>query len=158
MTWTDPKKAIEYRNRPDIKAKKAEANRRRMEKVKSDPKLLKELQIRQAKWARDKRKSNPDKYNKIHRKYTRSRRIKVIKLLGSKCTCCGETIIEFLSVQHKNNDGAKHRRKIGSGATYNWILKNPIKAKEVLEIMCMNCNTSYGFFGYCPHKVPTKLI
>jgi len=108
--------------------------------------------------ARRKRLLNPEKYNAIHRIYNKNRRIKIVRLLGGKCICCGESHIEFLSAQHKNNDGANHRREIGSGSTYNWILKNIEEAKKIIELMCMNCNTSNGFFGYCPHKVSTELI
>jgi hypothetical protein len=92
------------------------------------------------------------------RKHTKRRRVMIVKLFGGKCVCCGESHIEFLSIQHKNNDGAEHRRRIGMGGTYNWIRKNTEEAKKTMELMCMNCNSSLGFFHYCPHKTMSKFI
>ena len=31
-----------------------------------------------------------------------------------RCACCNEAMIEFLSVDHINNDGAKHRKNLGA--------------------------------------------
>lgn len=100
--------------------------------------------------ARRRRLTNKEKYNAYMRERTKQRKIRVIKEYGGKCTCCGETFIEFLSMNHKNNDGAEHRRKIGRSNLYNWLIKNGFP-KE-FEVMCMNCNSSFGFYGYCPHK------
>jgi ribosomal protein L37AE/L43A len=37
-------------------------------------------------------------------------RIEVLEHYGNKCTCCGETINDFLTMHHKNNNGAEHRK------------------------------------------------
>ena len=73
------------------------------------------------------------------------------------CQCCGESILKFLSIDHKNNDGAEHRRKIEGrkniSATYfNYKIKQNNFPKG-LQILCYNCN--YGKArngGICPHK------
>jgi len=74
-----------------------------------------------------------------------------------KCECCGETNLEFLTMDHINGDGAKHRKE-DSGANHicTWIKRN--KYPEGFRVLCMNCNFAHGKFGYCPHKTESKLI
>lgn len=73
---------------------------------------------------------------------------------GNKCMCCGETMKEFLTIDHINNDGAEHRRKINmkSGSRiYIWIVKNGFP--KDLQILCWNCNCGKRVNkGICPHK------
>jgi hypothetical protein len=80
-------------------------------------------------------------------------KIKVMKEYGNKCACCGEDQIEFLTIDHINNDGAIERKTISSGGHnfYSWLLKNNCP-KDKYQILCFNCNCSNGFLGYCPHK------
>lgn len=73
---------------------------------------------------------------------------------GCKCACCGETHMEFLSIDHIDGKGAEHRRTglgpITNGAgLYSWLIKNNFPAG--LRVLCMNCNFSIGHSGYCPH-------
>ena len=93
---------------------------------------------------------NPGVHNAYMRQRTKERKIKVINAYGGKCVCCGENRIEFLSVNHPHNDGAEHRKKIGRSCTYPWLIRNDFPPEY--ELMCMNCNSSIGFYGYCPHK------
>ena len=73
-----------------------------------------------------------------------------------KCACCGTTWIEFLSIDHINNDGAKHRRELYGNRIrcgydfYKWLKDNDFP--EGFRVLCMSCNHSYGHFGYCPHN------
>lgn len=88
----------------------------------------------------------------------RSRKIKfdVILVYGNKCECCEETILEFLTIDHINNDGASHRIKLFGknkcgNRFYKWIIKNNFP--KGLQVLCFNCN--HGKFingGVCPHK------
>lgn len=66
----------------------------------------------------------------------------------SKCACCGEENIEFLQLDHINNDGAEHRKS--TSHLYSWIIKNNFP--EGFRILCANCNFSRGAYGYCPHR------
>ena len=66
-----------------------------------------------------------------------------------QCACCGESHIEFLSIDHINGGGKKHRNLLGGGF-YNWIKKNNFPTG--FRVLCHNCNQSYGSYGYCPHK------
>ncbi len=70
-----------------------------------------------------------------------------------KCACCGETHIEFLTIDHINNDGAKHRKDINSGgghSFYRWLINNNFP--QGYRVLCFNCNCSLGMYGYCPHQ------
>ena len=70
---------------------------------------------------------------------------------GQSCLCCGEKRIEFLSIDHINGGGNKHRKEIGSNlAFYSWIVRNHFP--DFLRILCHNCNQARGFYGYCPHE------
>lgn len=79
---------------------------------------------------------------------------------GYICKCCGITEPLFLTIDHVNNDGAKHRREIGyktgngkgaSSATVRWLKKN--NYPEGFQILCLNCNMGKERNkGTCPHK------
>jgi hypothetical protein len=76
----------------------------------------------------------------------------IIFRYGGKCACCGEEREEFLAVDHINGNGNKHRREkgVGSGtAFYRWLRRNNFP--EGYQILCHNCNHSFGSYGYCPH-------
>lgn len=71
---------------------------------------------------------------------------------GYVCKCCGETIKEFLTIDHINNDGCKHRKTVKPGkAFYSWLAKNNYPTQ--FQILCMNCNFGKSKNGgICPHK------
>jgi len=82
-------------------------------------------------------------------------REKVIAHYGGKCVCCGETTYEFLTVDHKNNDGADHRRELkvtGVATMMRWIVRNGFP--DTLQILCWNCNAAKHCHGRCPHQCP----
>jgi len=69
----------------------------------------------------------------------------------NKCCCCGESNPEFLSLNHINGGGRKDRQTFKGARTFcGYLVKNNFP--KGINIMCFNCNLSYGFFGYCPHK------
>ena len=65
-----------------------------------------------------------------------------------ECNCCGEKIYEFLSLDHTDGGGNKHRKKIGN--VFRWIIKNNFP--DGFQVLCYNCNLAKGFYGICPHK------
>lgn len=77
----------------------------------------------------------------------------VIQQYGGCCKCCGETELDFLSIDHILNDGALHRKSIpsGSGVLYRLIKdKNDFSKYQVL---CFNCNMSKKIGkGKCIHE------
>jgi hypothetical protein len=94
------------------------------------------------------------------RNYEFSVKIKVIEAYGGKCTCCGETTPQFLTIDHINNDGAADRKQNGkkSGTKlYRWLIQNGFP-RDNYQLLCYNCNCSKGFFGYCPHNPPETIV
>lgn len=79
-------------------------------------------------------------------------RLQAITAYGGECTCCGQKHIEFLQLDHKNNDGAAHRKELKCGAIYRWAIDNGYP--DSLQVLCANCNFSRGIYGYCPHRPP----
>lgn len=70
---------------------------------------------------------------------------------GNRCECCGETRPEFFTIDHLNNDGAKHRKEMGRGfKIHKWLLKH--RFPDGFRLLCYNCNCSRGHYGYCPHE------
>lgn len=68
------------------------------------------------------------------------------------CACknCGEYREEFLSINHINGGGNKDRKLFkGARTFYEYLVKN--NYPDGLNVLCLNCNLSHGFFGYCPH-------
>lgn len=78
------------------------------------------------------------------------RRKTVIVAYGGKCVCCGESDWHFLTLDHINNDGAEHRKKIGQSRLYIWAEQN--NYPSTLQVLCFNCNMAKGLYGICPHK------
>jgi hypothetical protein len=107
-----------------------------------------------AKW----RKDHPEKHKEIVRKKCLRRKTRVLAHYSNgqppTCACCAIKDIEFLSLDHVNNDGADHRRGSAKGqggqAFYCWIIRHGFP--EGYRVLCFNCNWSFGAYGYCPHQ------
>lgn len=74
---------------------------------------------------------------------------------GNKCYCCGEKIIEFLTIEHIGGNGNVHRKKlfkhnVGGVHMYRWLRKNNFP--NGYTILCMNCNWATRLGNICPHK------
>lgn len=71
---------------------------------------------------------------------------------GGCCSCCGETILDFLAIDHIENNGAEHRRSEGyetGWQTYYWIIRNGYP--EGFQVLCHNCNWAKHIHGQCPY-------
>ena len=80
-------------------------------------------------------------------------RKEVLAAYGDKCACCSIADHVFLAIDHVNDDGHEHRRKLGcrsSTTTFRWLKKNAYP-KE-FQILCFNCNEAKRY-GICPHKL-----
>jgi len=76
-----------------------------------------------------------------------------IQKYGGECECCGETRIAFLTIDHKNNDGAERRREdkhYNGRSFYRRLVREPID--PTLRVLCWNCNLGRRSTGVCPHK------
>lgn len=72
---------------------------------------------------------------------------------GTVCNCCKLEFVNpiFLSLDHVNNDGNKHRRELGSKDIYLWAIEN--KFPNTLQMLCHNCNMAKALNGgICPHQ------
>jgi hypothetical protein len=73
-----------------------------------------------------------------------------------KCVCCGESNIEFLTLDHINNDGAKQRKKLklsGGWRFYYWLKLHNFPDEYELQVLCANCQLGKERNnGICPHK------
>lgn len=118
---------------------------------------------------KEERKLYDKEYNNNHKKERREYQIKYIikqKFLVlskystyniPKCECCLEDNLEFLTIDHINGNGNKHRKenKAGFGTTfYRWLIKNNFP--KGFRVLCMNCNMTIGNFGFCPHNSKEK--
>ena len=69
-----------------------------------------------------------------------------------QCACCGEKQIKFLTIDHINGGGNKHRREINSPNLYRWLIKNNFP--QGFRVLCYNCNCGrVRNEGICPHQV-----
>jgi len=103
---------------------------------------------------RIKDKNNPEKMRKINQwRNSRNRRLKELALViygEGKCTCCGEGIMEFLTIDHIDGGGKEHRKEIGMGnKIYHWLYKEAYPPG--FQVLCFNCNCAKGIYGKCPH-------
>lgn len=94
------------------------------------------------------------------RKHMLKKKTEVIIAYGGHCACCGENRIEFLCLDHIHNDGAERRRsgedKAGS-ALYRELKKQGCP-KGRFQVLCANCNSAKGYYGYCPHDIEAKAL
>lgn len=91
------------------------------------------------------RQRRKDRYKEI--------REEVIKGYGGKCECCGEDTMEFLAVDHRNGGGRKERK-----TTSIYQILRKIQEEDYpndYRVLCHNCNSALGFYGYCPHQKRT---
>jgi hypothetical protein len=108
----------------------------------------------------DKKKGLKYKDKKIlyGRKYNKDIKIEIINRYGGKCNCCGINVLDFLAIDHINNDGAKHRKALnnknkGSGYHfYRWLKQNNFPSG--FQVLCHNCNWSKHInHGKCIHQI-----
>jgi len=101
------------------------------------------------------RKKHPESSKRKSLKYYRKIRLRALLHYSNKtlrCACCGENTLEFLSLDHIQNNGAEHRRTMKNEHTdiFHWVHKNGYP--EGFQVLCMNCNFAKGIMGECPHK------
>ena len=84
--------------------------------------------------------------NKSHEKYVINQKISTLSHYSKNLECanCGETDLVVLSVDHINDDGARHRREIAKNARsgggsnfYRWAKKHNYPSG--FQVLCMNC-------------------
>ncbi len=94
-------------------------------------------------------KENCERIKNKRKSERKERREIVLKHFGSRCSCCGESLQEFLSIDHINNDGNKHRKIVHPSNLYKWLIKNNFP--NGFQLLCHNCNWAKHQYGICPH-------
>lgn len=88
---------------------------------------------------------------RIRKERTIIMRNRAFDYYGDVCACCGENRKHLLCIDHIDGGGAEHRRRMRRGMTiYDWLYGHDYP--EGFRTLCYNCNSSYGYFGYCPHN------
>lgn len=82
-------------------------------------------------------------------------------LLGGTCACCGESVLEMLTIDHIKNDGGgmkrRHHQNVLTLIARRFKDADPIAIAEVREryaALCWNCNMSKRHGGECVHRRP----
>jgi len=123
------KKRREYGKRPEVSRRKRQVEKRWREKNLDKVKI----------WNK--------KFKKI---YVKKIKDKVFDNYGRTCVCCGEDIKEFLTIDHIDGNGTKHRKKINNNL-YIWLVKNNFP--KGFQTLCFNCNWGKHINGgICPHQ------
>jgi len=123
-------------------------------KRRKDPDIYKKL----LEYGKRYRQENAEKLNQESKKYyhkhkkknkeCRQERKKRVFAHYGNCAFCGESKLELLEIDHKNNDGAYFRKqmKINSGdRTYKWIIKNNFP--NTFQTLCSFCNWGKYVYG-----------
>jgi len=75
---------------------------------------------------------------------TKMRKRMIVDLFNGKCNKCGENNIDYLCVDHINDDGSK-KRKNGEHLSIYTKLKLGM-SKEGLQVLCLNCNGEKEYY------------
>lgn len=137
------------KRREQYALKKEEINRKRREHNKI-PEVNKRIKKQDKKW----RENHKDIVSKRNVSYSKQYRDKMRELVfnhyGRKCICCGENNIKFLTIDHIDGDGRKHRIKIHNHI-HIWLVNNNFPNE--FQVLCYNCNCGKRMNnGICPHK------
>lgn len=75
---------------------------------------------------------------------------------GAHCSCCGETELAFLSIDHVNGGGVQHLRGINFNI-YDYLKNNNYPSGY--RVLCHNCNHGRHINGgVCPHEEQVKKL
>lgn len=85
---------------------------------------------------------------------TAETRIKVLRLYGGECACCGQPNMKYLELDHSNNDGAKERKSLPASVRgtkfFSLLLKQfqkTGKRRKDLQVLCANCHKAKRYGG-----------
>lgn len=100
---------------------------------------------RHKKWVRD----NLGRVKEYKRIQLEKAKAEGLAHYGAYCHCCGETRIEFLTMEHIGGRPKGIIRRTGKQA---WLRAKRLGWPKYITILCFNCNSSKGIYGYCPHE------
>lgn len=109
-------------------------------------------------------KDDPEAYYERQRalakaRHRRDRMAALERYGGSRCACCGEAHMEFLTLQHGNGDGREHRalmcggrHRNVSGAYVRRLRMAGWPDVPGMHVLCANCHLATDMWGGCPHE------
>lgn len=135
--------------------------KRKLKYYRDNPEKIRERTRKWYKTNREKvlKKTKTEEYKSNMRRRRHNTKIEVLSHYSNgvlDCACCGENRIEFLTIDHLNGGGRKHRkelRAIGS-EIYPWLKRN--NYPPGFRVLCMNCNFAFGQCGYCSHEAESS--
>jgi len=144
------------------KKKQSEYNKKYYQEHRDD--LLPAIRSRASLWCKEnkERRNQRDRERRRNgetpnvnatRKYRLKRKQECISAYGGKCTCCGEPHLEMLTIDHKYNNGAEHRKTFTQGGSAFYNLLRKLRFPPEYQCLCFNCNYSrYLGDGRCIHE------
>lgn len=97
------------------------------------------------------RRNNPLRRGEINARHYSKMVAAGMAAYGSKCECCGESNPIFLTIDHVNGGGLKHKKQI-KATIWNWLRRNSWP-REGFKLLCFNCNCGrQRNGGVCPHE------
>lgn len=86
---------------------------------------------------------NRKRIGEVSAKCRIKRRLQLLSKLGKQCVNCGENKVEFLQIDHVNNDGGQERKENGVRGMTTKIINEYLNGKldiKRIQILCANCN------------------
>ena len=114
---------------------------------------LKKITYRSLCWKCRTYNPNPEKYKETKKRWNQNLKKEVLSYYGSKCECCNETELAFLTLDHIDGGGTEERkRKKRFGSNFYRLVKQNNYPKN-LRVLCFNCNCGRQTNnGICPHQ------
>lgn len=84
-------------------------------------------------------------------------KLEMILAYGGMCSCCGETEIKFLTLEHLEGGGNQHRKEF-SKASRTWADLKKRGWPKGHTILCWNCQMGKTHYGICPHQQIIKKL
>jgi len=103
-------------------------------------------------------KSHRDENNLKMRRYRLRVKLEVLSHYSNdnlRCSCCGESTAEFLTLDHINGNGRKEKVQMGlenKSSTAFYLLLKKRGFPSGYQVLCYNCNCGKKLNdGVCPH-------
>lgn len=87
-------------------------------------------------------------------KYYNTIRKAVFAAYGDCCTCCGETELPFLAIDHIDGIVREGQKKKKGSELCVWLKKQNFPSGY--QILCHNCNAAVRWGRTCPHQEETN--
>lgn len=107
-------------------------------------------------YQRERYRQNPEHFKARERRWRQSIRLEALTHYSRgklRCACCGEKEIDFLCLDHVDDDGHLHRKtvKLAGSQFFKWLKANGYPDSPRLQVLCANCNFA-KMRGGCPHR------